>query len=117
MDAASKLETALTELAKSPPDNQAAVGNIEGAVAELEVAVSEGLLDLAQGTFLIDQLAGVARQLAETAIGEAITRGGDAGDINEAEMFLLQGDALRMAGGFKDAVNAYKDALAKAEGA
>ena len=51
------------------------------------------------------------------AIKEATTRGGNAGKIAEANAALAQGDAHRDAGNFKDAVNKYKDALSKAEGA
>jgi hypothetical protein len=116
-DVIDKLQTALDELNKTPPDNQAAVGAIEGAVGDVEAAVKDGLLDAAQGTEIMDELAGVARQLAESAIEDATARGGDPGKIIEAEDALAEGDALRDAGAFKDAVNKYKDALAKAEGA
>ena len=70
-----------------------------------------------------------ARQLAVDAIDEAIAQGGDQGDIDDAQTFLSDGDALRAFGNsgecgpgscacaFKSAVNKYKDALAKAEGA
>ena len=51
------------------------------------------------------------------ALEEAIAQGGDAGEIDEAELALDDGDALRDSGTFKDAVNKYKDALAKAESA
>ena len=117
-DAVAKLETAAAELAKTPPDNQAAVGNIEGAVGEIEAAVNLGLLGFDEGTEIMDQLAGVAQELAVQAILDAEARGGDSGDINDADEFLLAGDDLRFDSGlFKDAVNKYKDALAKAEGA
>ena len=118
-DAIAKAQVALAELDKTPSDNQAAVGNIEGAVGELEAAVQEGL-DPAQGAELMDLMDGfaaVARQLATAAIDDAIDRGGDYGKIAVAQMALAQGDALRASGTFKDAVNEYKDAVANAEGA
>ena len=116
-DAIDKLQTALDELNKIPPDNQAAVGTIEGAVGDVEAAVKDGLLGAAQGTEIMDEIAGVARQLAESAIEDANTRGGDPVIIGEAENALTEGDVLRGSGAYKDAVNKYKDALAKAEGA
>ena len=114
-DAKNKLENALDELNKTPPDNQAAVGNIEGAVGDLEAAVNDGLLDPGQGEQLMDQLARIARQLAVDAIDEAIAQGGDPQKITEAEQAAADGDSFVDAGMFKDAVNKYKDALAKAE--
>jgi len=117
-DAFDKLQTALNELNKEPPDNQAAVGNIEGAVGDLEAAVKDGLLDSTAGAELMDDLAGVARQLAADAIDNAIADpASDQGEISDAEQSLADGDALRGSGDFKDAVNKYKDALARAESA
>ena len=116
-DAVANLETAVAELAKTPPDNQAAVGNIEGAVGDLEVAVNLGLLDPSEGTAIMNQLAGVARQLAAQAIADAVAQGGDPVVINDAQQSLAAGDGLRSSGLFKDAVNQYKDALANAESA
>ena len=116
-DAVDKLQTALTEFDKTPPDNQAAVGNIEGAVGELEAAVNDGLLDAVQGVQLMDKLAGIARQMAADALDEAIAQSGDPGEINDAQQALSEGDGLRTSEAFKDAVNKYKDALSKAESA
>ena len=93
------------------------MSNIEGAVGDLEAAVGldptvdSDLIDL------MDELAGIAQQLATEALDEAIAQGGDPGDINDAQQALADGDALRASGAFKDAVNKYKDALAKAESA
>ncbi len=115
-DVIAKALVAVAELEKTPSDNQAAVGNIEGAVGELEAAVQEGL-DPAQGAELMDGFAAVARQLAIAAIDDAIDRGGDYGKIAVAQMARAQGDKLRAPGTFKDAVNEYKDAVANAEGA
>ena len=64
-DAAAKAYTALEELAKTPPDDQAAVGNIEGAIGDLEAAVADGLLDPGHGNQLMDQLAGIVSQLVQ----------------------------------------------------
>jgi prepilin-type N-terminal cleavage/methylation domain-containing protein len=112
-DAADKLAAALTEL--GIPDNQAAAGNIEGAVEELEVAVDDGLLDAEQGIPHMDDLSAAARQMADTAVNQATAQGGDPDSINEAQQYMLQGDQFRQNQAFKDAVNKYKDALAKAE--
>ncbi len=86
-------------------------------MGELEAAVNDGLLDSVQGNQLMDQLTEIARVLAVEAIDEAIAQGGDAGEIGDAQQAVADGDTLRGSGAFKDAVNKYKDALAKAEGA
>ena len=113
-DGLAKVQTVLEELAKDPPDTQAALGTLEGAVGDLAAAEDEGL---GQGTALMDQLAGIARALAQIAIADAVAQGGEADKISDAQEALADGDALRAAFGFKDAVARYKDAVAKAEGA
>ena len=55
------MRDSISELTKTPPNNQAALGNIEGAVGDLEAAIG---LDSAQDEVLtdaMDALAGVAR--------------------------------------------------------
>jgi subtilisin family serine protease len=116
-DARDKLRKALEELRKTPPARQSAMGAIEGALGDLEAAAAEGHLDASQRTRLLDRVTGAARQLAVDAIKEATARGGQQAKIGEANQALAEGDALRGAGSFKAAVNKYKDALAKAEGA
>lgn len=115
-DVLAKVETALDELEKSPPDNQAAVGNIDGAVGDLEAAVIEWL-NPDQGAQLMDCLAGIARQLAVDALNYAIDHGGKSDEIGDAQEYLAEGDTLRASEAYKDVVNKYKDALAKAESA
>ena len=116
-DAVTKLEGALVKLAKLPPDEKAALKDFEKAADEIERAVEDMLLTLEEGAELMDPLAEVARQLAETAIEEAIDRGGKPVKILKAENLLLEADALRMAGSFSLAIDAYKDSLKKAAGA
>jgi serine protease AprX len=116
-DARDKLRKALDELKKTPPARQAAMGAIEGALGDLEAAAAEGHLDASQRTRLLDRVTGAARQLAVDAIKEATARGGEQAKIQEANRAVAEGDTLRGAGSFKAAVNKYKDALAKAEGA
>jgi Zn-dependent M28 family amino/carboxypeptidase len=111
-DALAKFQSASAELAKTRPDRQAAIGNIEGANGDLEAAVKEGL-DAAQGAALMDELTSVARQFAAGAINMAIANNRSPSRIAEAQRSLADGDALRTAGRFKDAVNKYKDALSK----
>jgi len=116
-DAISYVETVLVELNKNPPDNQAALGNLEGAVGDVEAAVNEGL-DETTGNTTMDAMAGIALQIAQVAIDIAInTPGSDSGEIADAQQYLADGDALRVNEEFKDAVAKYKDALSKAEGA
>ena len=51
-------------------------------------------------------------------MNQAIARGGEPNVIADAQQALGDGDILRATGAlFKDAVNKYKDALAKAESA
>jgi hypothetical protein len=109
--------TAHYELTKSPPDYQAAVGNMEGAVGDIQAAVEDGLLDAEQGAELMDLLSCAAWQLAVGAICQAIDCEADADKIAEAEQALGEGEQLWLDGAYKDAVAMYKDALAKAEGA
>ena len=80
--------------------------------------VDDELLTSSEGEDLIDPLTEFARTLAVAAIDQAIAELGP-GDpkITEAQEALLDGDTLKDSLLFKDAVNAYKDALAKAEGA
>ena len=116
-DALATVQTALEELDKDPPDNQAAIGNLEGAVGDIQATVDDGLLTSSEGEDLMDPLTEIARSLAVDAIDQAIAVGGDQEKIDEAQLALDEGDALKASGDFKDAVNKYKDALAKAEGA
>ena len=116
-DVLDKVQTAFEELAKMPPDRQAAVGNLEGAVGDLEAVINDELLDIDDAIALINPLVDVARSLASAAISEAVDRGGDPYKIGEAQASLAYGDSLRASGYFKDAVAKYKDALAQAEGA
>lgn len=116
VNAAKKLESALDELSKTPPDNQAALVKIKVGVEHLAAAVKDGLFVPEQvGKDFMDRLAGIARQLAVQAIDEAIAHHGDPNKINVAQQLLTEGDQLRALGKHKDAVNKYKDALAKAE--
>jgi hypothetical protein len=116
-DALGYMATACDALTQAPPDNQSAIGAIEGAVGDLQAAVDAGLLGAVQGRDLMDRLAGAARLLAADALAQAqaIALPDDATVIAEAEQALADGDALRDSGAFKDAVNEYKDTLAKAE--
>ena len=115
-DVLGKVQDALASIAATPPDNQAALGNLEGAIGDVESAVNEGL-DPAQAASFMDQVANIARVVAEGAIVGAITQGGHPDKISDAQQALAEGDTLRAAQAFKDAVAKYKDALAIAEGA
>ncbi|MCK5547821.1 MAG: RHS repeat-associated core domain-containing protein, partial [Thermoplasmata archaeon] len=112
---------ALYEMTIPTPDNLKVLGNIEGIVGDIIAAVDDGLLDSSQGIALMDQLACIARTIAVKAIEYAIASGGDPDTITEAQEALDEGDELRESGlsgayaDFKDAINAYKNALSKAE--
>ena len=115
-DALAKVLTAIEELEKIPPDNQAAVGSIEGAVGDLVAAVIDGLLIPATGDDLMDRLVRAARNLAAKAIADAIGTS-DPTEIAAAQQSLVDGNTLLVAKQFEDAVSKYKIALVKAEGA
>jgi len=122
-DALQSCQTALTEFNKTPSDNQAAAGNIEGAIGDIEASI--GLVPAQNDalTSIMDDFAGIARQLASDAIDAAISGGGDAVKIADAQQSLADGDTLRASaaagalGDYKDAASKYKDAIAKAESA
>jgi hypothetical protein len=116
-DALDKLNKADVELAKTPPDLRAALNNIEDAVGDVEAAVEHGLLAAARGNTIMAILADEARSLAESAIGAAISGGGDVTKIVLAEERLAEGDLHFAAGAYKVAVSRYRDALSKAESA
>jgi subtilisin family serine protease len=116
-DVRAKLETAVAELRKTPPNRQGALGAIEGAVGEIDAAVSSGDLTAAEGASLNERVVGAGRQVAVEAIDAAVARNGNAAKIADARRSLAEGDTLRASGRNKDAVNKYKDAAGKAEGA
>jgi predicted RNase H-like HicB family nuclease len=117
-DALEKVETALVEFGKSPPDRVAALGNVEGAVGDLEASVSEGLIDAGAGAELMARMSEVALVIAEDAIAEAEARpGADPDEISQAKQERDDGNDARVAGQFKVAIAKYRAALAKAEGA
>jgi len=112
-----KLDTALVELAKPTPDNEAAIGNMEGVVGEIEAAISESM-DLAEATQIMDDIAEIVRQMAVSAINLALNEpNADSVMLSDAQNYLAEGDMLRDSGAFKDAVNEYKEALSEANGA
>lgn len=112
-----KMRNGLDELAKIPPNRQAAARSIEGAIDDIETAVDAGLLPAASGNELMDTLVEAVRLFADQAVAEAVARSADPAQIAEALESLADGDAQRATGAFKDAVNKYRDALSKAEGA
>ena len=114
-DAIAGLDEALKELDKNPPDNQAAAGKIEGAIGDLEAAVDDGLITKDGGEYLMNQLAGINRQLVVDAM--VLVQGGDSDAMYDAKESLAEGDDLVKQGAFKDAASKYKDALAQAESA
>jgi hypothetical protein len=113
-DARDKLDAALSELAKSPPDGAAALGALEGAAGELEAMVDGGLLTPTEGETLLDALADAARLIATDAIDAAA--GGDTAKLAEANQALADGDTLRD-DHVKETIGKYKDAFSKAESA
>lgn len=61
-DVRDKLNSALTELGKIPPDNAAARGNIEGAQADLQAMIDAGLIGSSEGSNLMNLLQTIAAQ-------------------------------------------------------
>ena len=62
---------------------------------------------------VLDDLSRIARAVAFQSIEDAIAQGRDPAEVSEAGDSLAEGDALRTAGQYKDAINKYKDTLAK----
>ena len=88
-----------------------AMNKIAQAVSNLQAAVKKGL-DEDQGDLLMDQLAGIAWLMAAEAVAALFEEEGDPSIIDEAaDLILVDGDASRTAGDFKDAVSSYKTAL------
>ncbi|MFX1456844.1 MAG: ABC transporter substrate-binding protein [Promethearchaeota archaeon] len=114
-DVLEKTEIAYEELIKDPPDYLAFVGDLEKAIADLEELVMDGLLDPNEGEILMDLSLAIARNLAMIVINEAMAHNGDQDKIEEALEYIDEGDILRELDMFKDSVDKYKDALAKAE--
>ena len=116
-DALAKVNAAGEKLRQARPDRQGALGELEGAVGDLDAAASAAGQPRGAGVDLMDRIAGVARELAENAIRDALASRRNSSKIAEARAAFARGDARRRARGFKDALAAYKDASSKAEGA
>jgi hypothetical protein len=117
-DALTKVEGAREELARTPPDRTAALGQLEGVVGNLEEAVSDGELSPFGYDIIVRVLIShAARLAADQAIAEAKARGGNAEVIAEAEAALAKGDQKRAAREFTDAVAQYRKACKTATGA
>jgi tetratricopeptide (TPR) repeat protein len=116
-DAAADVRTALEELDKRPPDRQAALGNLEGAVGDLEAATDDRLIARGNGAWMMERLTQFARSIASQAVQTAWVQGGDEEKVHNAARLLSRGDRLWAAGSYKDAIASFKSALAEAEGA
>jgi PKD repeat protein len=116
-DALAKTQEAQAAIAAQNMQRATGLGAIEGAVGDIQAAVNDGLLDTATGNSLMQQLSGIARQLALDEIEEAQARGGNATVIQDAQSYFNQAEQLRSTGTYKDSVGKYKDAIAKAESA
>ncbi|MDJ0835678.1 MAG: hypothetical protein QNK37_04125 [Acidobacteriota bacterium] len=105
-DALAGADTALDEMLK--PDQEAALGNLEGVEGDLEAAYDEEECnDPSELVSLMDDIAAIARYVVVTAVEEA------SGNTGDAEDSLAEGDDYRAEGKYKDAVAKYKDALSK----
>lgn len=122
-DAVGKLEAAGHELDERPADEQAAAGNLEGAIGDLEAAVKDTCFDAPTGIALMDELAAISRRLATRNLQQALRYGGKRDEVRAARQSLARGDTLRAAGrrgrltAFKQAAAEYRAALSKAESA
>ena len=116
-DAIASLETALDESGDDPADREDIAKRVEDAVGDLEAAVSDGEIATTFGNTEMDLLSAAVRTLADLSINEAAAHGGEPDKITEAEDFLAVGDTFRADGQFQQSVDAYKDAISKAEGA
>lgn len=97
--------------------NQGAISELEAAVGVLDSALSDGLLDTAQAREILAGLAVDAKRIVVDIIDAAMSSGGNAAGIANAQQDLADGDALRGSGAYGDAVSKYKQAAAAAESA
>jgi hypothetical protein len=113
-DALASLEHGFAELAAARLDREQAVSYFIGASGDLEAAVKDRVLADGYGKGLLNRIAGVARHLATSAAAVCAPR--SPGKTSPSKTYLTQGDALRAAGRYKDACNAYKSAVAQDAG-
>ena len=114
---ADSLQAAEEALASPSPDPKVGLENLKSAAAGLEAAVKDGLLDSGTADQLMELLARISRVEAVGAIEAAEAQGGNQKQIQKARDSLADGDALVASGEFKQAISAYKKALAKAQSA
>jgi tetratricopeptide (TPR) repeat protein len=108
-DAAEKLEKAIEEFVKGHTDH--AIDDLKEAVKKLrEAEEKDSSLDLGE---LVSGVAGLGRTAASTDITIARQNDPTSDKIPEARDLLAEGDALRVAGNFEDALEMYKKAAEK----
>ena len=116
-EALAKTQEAQAAIAAQNMQRATGLGALEGAVGDIQAAVNDSLLAPATGNNLMQQLSGIARQLALDEIEEAQARGGNPTVIQDAQSYFNQAEQLRSTGVYKDAVGKYKDAIVKADSA
>ena len=110
-DAIEELEEAIAEY--NDPDYEDATEGLAEATEELQEAVDDSLFNPTQqqGIDFMEFITEIAYRLAEGTLAQAIANGGNPGDIADAQQALDDGDALRAAGNYEAAIEAYEEAL------
>ena len=116
-DALTKTEAARADLAQTPPDRTAALGDLLGVVDNLGAARTAGELSASGYRDLVSQVTRVARLAADQSIAEGEARGGNAASIADAKDAFATGDARFSFGEYSDAVAQYRKACRAAMGA
>ncbi len=116
-DALVKLEDAFDALRGGASGRVDATSDLVSASGDLEAAVKDRVLASGYGNGLLNRLAGVARHQATSAAADNACAARSASKLTVAASHRTVGDALRAAGRYKDASDAYKTAVILAQDA
>ena len=109
---------AISELLEIPSDTDQAVQELQSVVDRIQDAMNESPgLPAAQAHPLMDEAAGIARQLANDELNAAILRLGNPVAILDAQTDISNGDTQRLGSNYRQATSYYRSALQSAQGA
>ena len=109
-DVLAKVQAASEKLGRTPPDRPPGVAQLKGVPSNLEAALQDGELSAFGFNILVPLVPPIARLAADQAIAEARASGGNAEQITAAEEALAEGDSMRAARRYKEAIALYQQA-------
>jgi probable HAF family extracellular repeat protein len=109
-----RTQRAVDRLNEDPPNADKALEELARAAKELTDAIDHGI-DPSAVSSLLEVMTQTARDLAVAAIDAAEARGGNPGNIRDAQSALAQGDSRRAAHDYEEAIKQYREALQDAE--